>query len=719
MQKISIVFFFILFSQLAHSSKCNSEIFERKNYSNSENFSDISANSSQISNKNLFQLSGDVNISGFDYALSADKFTINKKDSSGYGEGNIEYQDNDLQISSSSMSFDRSSELNSYEFISPVFHLINNGLNGKSDTLTGNKNIKSLKNASISGCSMNNPQWLLTASDLTINSINNTGVARDAKLSVLGVPIFYSPSIEWPLKGKGTGFLFPSFSNYTNSNGNTAFQSIIPYFFNLSPDKDLLLSINHLSDRGISYNSLFRALIPQSNNIKNGRLEFAFNHLNVDKLSQSDRWLIDSKLAIEFLNRSNLNLNYRRVSDKDYLKDILLENEEEERIISFVDFNTEVLSSNLKLFSESEQLVNSGTSQYMKSSEISLNKKIYTKKLINPINFNFSSTNYDHLNPQKITGNRNSIEASYDWILTKNNIVSNIDFSLTGINYDLDNGSNFKKLTYDIKLNSETNLEREFNIGGKNYIQTLRPRVAYIYSPIKAQNSYPNFDSGLITRSYESLFNGKKYSGLDRHTNKNLFALGIESEIINKKSGKELGSLYMGQKFNFTDTETDLSGNQVALRKYSNIYAGLTYKLKNILITHDLELNPKTNNIDSSKSSIEFSNGQNNFFNISLINDDEETVNISTVFSPISNYEILYSINRSISNSINNKELLSIGYNSCCLGTRIVYEKDYLGNNDFEKKIGFEFVLKGLGSSSQGMNRRLIKSVPNYVPSSL
>ena len=63
----------------------------------------------------------------------------------------------------------------------------------------------------------------------------------------------------------------------------------------------------------------------------------------------------------------------------------------------------------------------------------------------------------------------------------------------------------------------------------------------------------------------------------------------------------------MGQKFNFTDTETDLSGNQVALRKYSNIYAGLTYKLKNILITHDLELNPKTNNIDSSKSSIEFS----------------------------------------------------------------------------------------------------------------
>ena len=695
----------------AHSTNCTKPLFETKAYSNSKDISDISADQSKITSKDLFELSGNVEVSSFDYALSANQFNINKTENSAQGLGNINFQDSEIKILGKKVSLTKESEILNYEFDSPTFQIYKDNINGKAEKISGNKNIKSLTNASISSCDINNPDWLLNASTIKIDHINNKGYAENTQLNFFGIPIFYSPYLDWTLKGKGTGFLFPKISSYTNINGEKANQFNIPYFVNFASDRDILLSLNHLSDRGSSYEASYRQLIYPNKELDNGRWELKFNFLDNDKISNNDRWLIDNKLNLNFSDKSNLSLNNFRVSDKDYFRDIMLEGSSKERLISNLKLNSTIQDIDVNFLSESEQLVNSGVSQYTRSGQIELAKKIEIKNLHNPLNFSFLSTKFNHHDSTKTQGTRNLTQISHQHKSSINGVNLGAKASLVAADYNIKNGNDVDRFSYDVNLNSTINLEREISINNKPYIQTLVPKISYMYSPINNQSNYPNFDSEIMTQTYDNLFIGKKFTGFDRVVNKNAFALGVESEIIDDDSQDEFVTMYIGQKFNLNNTETDLSGSQISLDNSSNIFTGISFKLSDMNFSHNIEFNPRTNKSSRIESGINFSKGMNKFIDVSYLKDTEESLKLSTVFSPITNLEVAYSINRSLTQSLNNKQTLGLSYESCCWASRVVYEKE------LNESYAIEFIFKGLGSTSPNLREKLKNNIPNYHPS--
>ena len=131
-----------------------------------------------------------------------------------------------------------------------------------------------LINTTYSLCPVNKNDWLIDADQIALNLDKNRGVADHAIIKFKGVPIFYLPKYSWVLSGRGSGFLTPNYSTYTDveaenvtklidARGKTisSYSYRIPYYFNIAPDRDLLVALNYMSSRGYIYEGKYRQLI--------------------------------------------------------------------------------------------------------------------------------------------------------------------------------------------------------------------------------------------------------------------------------------------------------------------------------------------------------------------------------------------------------------------------------------------------------------------------
>jgi LPS-assembly protein len=58
--------------------------------------------------------------------------------------------------------------------------------------------------------------------------------------------------------------------------------------------------------------------------------------------------------------------------------------------------------------------------------------------------------------------------------------------------------------------------DRDFNLGGRDLVQTLEPRVFYLRQVFAAQQALPVFDSMPLGMSFDQLFSDDRFAGLDR-----------------------------------------------------------------------------------------------------------------------------------------------------------------------------------------------------------
>ena len=75
---------------------------------------------------------------------------------------------------------------------------------------------------------------------------------------------------------------------------------------------------------------------------------------------------------------------------------------------------------------------------------------------------------------------------------------------------------NAKVNTVLASLDMGMSFERDTSLWRKNFHQTLEPRIYFLYAEKESQDDLPNFDSVIVTPSYQSLFRQSRYVGYDR-----------------------------------------------------------------------------------------------------------------------------------------------------------------------------------------------------------
>ena len=749
---------------LCQSCSNNQYLFPLQKFSNNMDALEIEADNSEIINQGDYLISGDVSVRSTDNFLSADKVIISKENKSSTASGSVKYQDEDFLLAGENLKVVRqeNSELN-IDVSNAKYQELKTKANGKASFINKVNNIARLENSTYSFCPINNNSWFIKADQIKLDLENNRTLATNAKLVFFDVPILYLPKYSWVSSGKGSGFLSPGFNFYKESGSDsTEFQTRLPYYFDIAPDRDLLTAISYLSSRGTVIEGEYRQLLGKKTK-DDGLFQIKTNYLFKDKIKKTNRWLLDSSIELEVNNNVHLSVKYNKVSDSNYYKDVLKSQTEVERLKSYVktefnypplpelkdsgkldnekiitvNYGRNKLNSNLNLSqksyvlsAESEQVVNHGIPDYTKGIEASIfsRKKISESSPV--IDLGIVSSKFNHKSAGKDTGIRTHAELSIANNLgsikffKSSQLTSNAKLGLT--NYSLLNRNNENRLFGSFDLDLAFPSYKNLSLFGTSVRREIRPAISYDYTSKHNQSSIPIFDTtdtidNILT--YSTLRSGERYSGIDRFINKNDITLSLKSTYTELKKPNntrldfKLAQRYYGDKDAVSDA---LNTNFENRRKYSDVAASLDISLDDYDRLESkllLQIDPKTFKVSKNQLGLTYKIHDRKFVSLThKDNGSSRTLNLSGAY-PISNrIHFFGGLEKSLKTGITNKQTSGIAYEDCCWSARIGHFKEAFVDNvaKYDYSTGFELVFKGLGSTDTNLRNHIETNLPEY-----
>src|SRR5512139_2099659 len=226
--------------------------------------------------------------------------------------GEVRLEQPALQVAGDTLKLD----LDDYsgEFTRPVYQFTTQPGRGGAERIDFiGENRFQLQDATYTTCPVDNEDWYLKVRDLDIDQTRNVGVARNASLHFLGVPILYSPWMDFSLNNeRKTGVLAPTIG----STGRSGLDLLVPYYFNLAPNYDATLYPRLLSKRGVQLGGDFRYLLNHSQGVN--RLEY----LPDDRETDRSRWSMALNNTFRLGTATQGGMLFNRVSDDDYFRDL-------------------------------------------------------------------------------------------------------------------------------------------------------------------------------------------------------------------------------------------------------------------------------------------------------------------------------------------------------------------------------------------------------------
>lgn len=743
----------------------NKLLFPIKDYSENKDSLEVEADNSEITENNEYLITGNAVIRSHENYLSANQITISKENKSTIASGSATYQDNNFLILGNDISVKRldNDELN-VNVTSADYQELETKANGSARSINKTNNITILDDASYSFCPVKNNAWTIEADLITLNLETNRAIADRANLVFYNVPIIYIPKYSWVTRGRGSGFLSPGLNFYKEPGGKSMeVQTRLPYYFNIAPDKDLLTALSFLSSRGIVFEGEYRQLI--GNKTKDdGLFKFKSHYLFNDKITNNSRWLLDSSIELEVNNNMHFSMQYNKVSDSNYFKDIARSGTGLDRLISKVkvEYNNPALpeiknsgklddasttsvnygrnlldstsdsnQNTFSLYSENEQVVNGGAPEYTKSIEASLfSRRINNSYSSLSTDLGLISTIFDHKTEGKTTGTRTHGEIN---ILNNlgalkpfrsSNLSTNARLGLT--NYSLDNMANENRAFGSFDIDLSFPFFKETTLFGSSVNRHIKPTISYDYTSKHKQSNIPLFDTSdtidnLLT--YGALISGERYDGIDRIVNENDITLSLEASYIdsdipnNTRLNFKLAQRYYGDDEVVSDIENT---NFEDRRGYSDISALLDISLddfERLTTSIAVQYDPKASKIKKNDLSITYKTHPRKFVSIKHSDDNSSRTLAVNGAYPINNRLHLFAgVDKSLSDGIINKQTSGVAYEDCCWSARLAHFKEIFDSNtsSYDYSTGFELVFKGLGSTDTNLRDHIQTNLPEY-----
>jgi len=705
-------------------------IFPVEEFSESLGALDVEADASEILEEK-YLLSGNVEVNSQNLYLSANDVEVSSADSSILATGNVRFQDESYLITSDYLTASRENDNliaiatnASYQDYSAGLR----GANGFTEVIEKTPTSVLLTNSTYSLCPVNQNDWFLDADEIELNLEKNRGVADNATVKFYGVPIFYTPKHSWVLEGRGSGFLTPDYSTYNETGRNEDSYSLrVPYYFNLAPDRDLLLALTYMSSRRFIYEGTYRQLIAPKISPEHDHSMYSIEakYLPEDKITGLKRWLVNFSEELDLSQKIHLSAQYHRVSDTEYFKEIERTNTDIKTLKSFLryTYNDEEENLSLNLLTEDEQVVNAGTPGYTKTLEGSVSKTLNSDGKI-PIQLGLVSTRFDHKTTSKESGTRThgNIGVSRKLNIKYPQVTPRASVTIT--NYSLKNNPNINRTIFGSGLDIDFTTNKNTTLFGFEVNHMLSPIITYNYRAKKVQGNIPLFDStdkydDII--SFSDLTSGERYTGLDRITNANDITLSLEStyrKVDALEDDKDLLSLKIAQTY-YTDDEvvSDTANTNYETRKsYSDIAASIDIAVNNFSLNSSAQFNPDKSKIVRKVNTVSYNPSSRQFISLSFIDEgSKETEKIYGAYPLTDSLHIFGGLDKTTSTGVTNSETTGIAYESCCWAFRLAHFKEDNSSGGYNYSTGMELVLTGLGSTSSPLKGKIEGNIPGYA----
>lgn len=675
---------------------------------------------------------GNVQVSMGERKLTADSISYRADTQTIKATGTVKYRDEDVSISGTDADVNT---LGGANFENASFELIARSARGSAEQVrvSPDGNL-SLRSVSYTSCPEDRKDWELLLGGLDINQESRMATGRDVRLEFKGIPILYTPYISFPVGNqRKSGLLFPVVGS--SSRGGT--QLSVPWYWNIAPNYDATFTPAYYSERGAALGTEFRFLTRHSKGAASA------NYLPHDDALGKSRSLFQWVSMTDFSQSLRLDLDASDVSDTQWFEDF-----GQGRDVS----SSVYLRRMLKLSYLNDGWLATLTTQNLQviDSTLSRTDRPYTllpqlavhgerSRLPYGLDFRFNGTagyyTRSDIDPaagtESVTGGRIKLAPEIHMPLRTQGVYVEPAVGWRYLAYDLSEpavtgGSERPSVAAPV-LSVDTGLTFERYAGsGRQRLQTLEPRLLYLYVPYRDQSDLPVFDTTSPDLNLVQLFRNERYVGSDRIGDANQLSVGVTSRMFNASSGQQYLSATIGQAFYFATPKVRLPADTAdtdAGRYSSDIIAELSLQAyKHWNIGMGVQWNPDERRSERGNAGIQYAPSHDRVVNLGYSYQhaadrrdalEQWSGSFAWPIGPTwSTYgKVVYS---SVDDKIIDR-FAGFQYRSCCWKVRLVAGRSVsTRTGESDTSIRLQLELTGLSSVGTGADTFLERSIPGY-----
>jgi LPS-assembly protein len=571
-----------------------------------------------------------------------------------------------------------------------------------------------LDDATYTTCPEGSDSWSLGANRIELDQATNTGEAYHVTLRLGGVPALYLPYLNFPLKGRKSGFLAPSYGRSERNGTNIE----LPWYWNIAPNRDATFTPRVISKRGSMLMSEYRQITRDSSSL------VVLDYLPDDDLYGDDRSYTVVRHSQRLAPRWNMLLDYNEVSDDDYLNDIdgSLAGASATHLERRFDLAYQAPAWRFLGSVQDFQPLIPGAEPYQLRPQLLATGA----GALGPLRYDFRTeyAQFDH-DVRQPTGQRVDVypgisaplEGDY-WFFTPRLAAHHTRYRLDGAAGDDEPARSLPLASLDTGLF----FERELRIAGEPLLQTLEPRLYYLYVPHRDQDDLPVFDTTPTTFSFAQLFRENRYTGPDRVGDANQLTAALTTRFLGEDSGRELLRASVGQTFYFKDRRVSLPRETFAEHDYSDMAAELAaYPIDALEISANTRWNPRVSETEESAARIRYSPDRLHVIDAAYRvreGGDAKNRDLMLLWPITRNWHALgrWYYDEAAERTL--ESVVGIEYESCCWAVRLISRNRPVitatGDTESDRSIWFTFELKGLAKMGKTLENVVEEGIVGY-----
>ena len=632
------------------------------------------------------------------------------------------------------------------------FVLQPNELRGTADVLNRNDvGDLHVTHGSFTRCEPGNEEWKVTSSTVQIDNDAKFGTARNAVLRVHDVPVIYTPYLRFPVTDERmSGWLFPNIGFGQTNGADIA----VPYYLNLAPNYDATITPRYISRRGTDLEGEIRelspfgkaevagAFLPKDNDYNGQYSRTDFDNLGLPgPFDPADRWLFTAHQQAR-VGGFTTQVNTTKVSDFDYFRDLgsSLASSSQVQLQQYaaVAYATGGFSSRVWV-QDFQRLDVDVVEPYRRLPEVDLN---YGSHLFGPVSWSVDSSwasferpNGQFTGIQAINGDRLDIEprirVPFDWTPGYVHFVGGYRYTQYNL-HDVPIGAE-EQPDRRIWLGSADSglfFERDTNAFGSHAIQTLEPRLFYLYQQYQNQDNLPQFDVSDLSFTFDQLFRDNRFAGTDRIGDASQLTAALTTRWLSGDTGQERLRASLGQIYYFEDRRVTSTGAVTADDRHTN--SPLAGQIA-LTLTDSLNFrtsgtwNPNDGEWQEAGVGLQYRADNRHIFNLIYRRRTDiepllKQTDASFYWSMFRQYSLIGRFDYDLEEHRTIEALAGLEYSDCCMQIRVVGRK-YLStagstvapDAQADKGVFLQIVFKGLAGFGSQIDSIMKSGIPGYV----
>lgn len=659
----------------------------------------VSADRAVIARGERSLFSGDVEVRYGERRVLAEEVRYDPVSGRLDASGNVRYADPRIELTGSRGEFETGVEEGS--FASAAFRLPARDGRGEARQIwTRDDDVVEMRDVSYTTCPPDDNDWLLVAPEVRIDRDRGIGVGRNVQMRFMGVPVLYAPWLSFPVsEDRKSGFLVPDLGRSERSGTDFG----LPYYWNMAPNYDAVITPRLLSKRGLQIGTLFRYLWPRTT----GNLEIRYLP-DDDEFGQS-RSRTEWHHQTRFSNAWRFNAHLQHVSDDEYFEDLgrslgaasptyverrgdLRYRGRHWRLLARAQgFQTlaENITEENRPYERVPQLLAEGNWTVAGGSNVSLRGEF--------VNFQRRSG---------VTGLRLDLRPSWSWPIGGPGFTFTPRVDMRHTRYQLDDTApgddDAPSFTAPI-VSVDTRAVFERAVGSTGALtQTLEPRVQYTHIPFRDQSTLPVFDSGEADFNFVQLFRPNRFTGGDRLGDTDKLSLGVTSRLINFADGREYLSATFGQAIFLSERAVRLPDGTPPAAESSSLIGevGMNFSERwNADVGYQWD--PDRSTSSKAEVRVQFRPGTDRVLNFAyrFRRDELEQSDVSFAWPIGERWNLVGRWNYSLFDDTTLERFAGVEYETCCWVARVI-SRNFVNNIDGERDTALftQLHFKGLAS---------------------